>query len=55
MFYIDFALIYTNGFKSLLCTCSALFIPKSNTKKSMSLYKNSTTFFAELCGVPSAL
>ena len=44
-----------NEFKSLLCTSSALFIPKIDKKKSMSLNKNSSVFSAELCEVLSAL
>ena len=54
-FYTDFTLICADGFKSLLGTSSALFIPKTDTKKSIFLHKNSSVFSVELYGVLSAL
>ena len=54
MFYYDFTLIYTDGSKSFLGLSSALFIPKTDLKKSISIHKNSI-FSAKLYRVLSAL
>ena len=55
MFCNDFTLIYTDGSKGLLGTSSALFIPKTDTKKSIFLHKNFSVFSPEWYGVLSAL
>ena len=48
MFYNDFALIYADGFQSLLGSSSALFISKTDAKKSIFPHKNSAVFFCEI-------
>ena len=53
--YCNVTLLYTDGSKGQLGTSSALFVPTSNTKKSIAINSSSSIFTAELYGILTAL